>query len=55
VPVSSSTDGLPIGVQVIGRPYEEEIVLEVAAVIEEAFGFKSPPMSWAREARSAAK
>ena len=48
VPVSSSADGLPIGVQVIGRPYEEEVVLEVAAVIEEAFGWQAPPMPWQR-------
>jgi Asp-tRNA(Asn)/Glu-tRNA(Gln) amidotransferase A subunit family amidase len=34
VPVSASPDGLPIGVQVIGRPYEEEVVLAVAEAIE---------------------
>jgi Asp-tRNA(Asn)/Glu-tRNA(Gln) amidotransferase A subunit family amidase len=44
VPVAKSADGLPIGIQVIGRPYEEEVVLEVAALIEEAFGWQRPPM-----------
>jgi Asp-tRNA(Asn)/Glu-tRNA(Gln) amidotransferase A subunit family amidase len=34
VPVGRSADGLPIGVQVVGRPYEEPRVLEVAAAIE---------------------
>lgn len=53
VPVTRSGEGLPVGVQVIGRPHEEEVVLDVAAVIEQAFGWKAPPMPWAQEARSA--
>ncbi|HEV2222672.1 MAG TPA: amidase [Candidatus Acidoferrales bacterium] len=36
VPVGRSPEGLPIGVQVVGRPFEEEIVLAVARKIEEA-------------------
>jgi Asp-tRNA(Asn)/Glu-tRNA(Gln) amidotransferase A subunit family amidase len=44
VPVSRSQDGLPIGVQIVGRPWEEEAVLAVAARIEEACGgFLRPP------------
>jgi amidase len=44
IPFSMSGDGLPIGVQVIGRPYEEELILEVAARLEEARGpFPGPP------------
>ncbi len=31
-----SADGMPIGVQIIGRPFEEETVLAAAAIIEEA-------------------
>jgi Asp-tRNA(Asn)/Glu-tRNA(Gln) amidotransferase A subunit family amidase len=38
VPVGMSDDGLPIGVQVIGRPYEEELILAVAEAIERARG-----------------
>src|SRR5579859_7427700 len=38
VPVSSSAEGLPIGVQVIGRPHEEEFVLAVAERIENGRG-----------------
>ena len=34
VPMSQSLDGLPIGVQVVGRPWEEEQVLAVASVLE---------------------
>jgi Asp-tRNA(Asn)/Glu-tRNA(Gln) amidotransferase A subunit family amidase len=44
VPVGSSPEGLPIGVQIVGRPWEEELVLEVAALIEkECGGFREPP------------
>ncbi len=45
VPAGKSPDGLPIGVQVVGRPWEDETVLEVAAKIEEAAGgFRPPPI-----------
>jgi Asp-tRNA(Asn)/Glu-tRNA(Gln) amidotransferase A subunit family amidase len=45
VPVSQMPDGLPIGVQVVGRPWEEEQVLSVAAALEgECAGFKIPPI-----------
>jgi len=38
IPFGMSSDGLPIGVQLIGRPYEEELILEVAVRLEEARG-----------------
>jgi Asp-tRNA(Asn)/Glu-tRNA(Gln) amidotransferase A subunit family amidase len=45
VPVGRSPEGLPIGVQVVGRPWEEEAVLAVAAQIEKsAGGFRRPPV-----------
>ena len=45
VPVGQSPEGLPIGVQIVGRPWAEEAVLAVAAKIEEAIGgFRRPPM-----------
>ena len=44
VPVGQSSEGLPIGVQIVGRPFEDELVLSVAAKIEEALGgWKAPP------------
>jgi Asp-tRNA(Asn)/Glu-tRNA(Gln) amidotransferase A subunit family amidase len=43
VPVSVSNEGLPIGVQVIGRPFEDELVLAVAEAIETARGPWQPP------------
>ena len=46
VPCGTSPDGMPIGVQVIGRPFEEELVLTVAAAIEAASGgYRRPPIS----------
>jgi len=36
VPAGRSHDGLPIGVQVVGRPFAEEMVLRAAEIIEEA-------------------
>jgi Asp-tRNA(Asn)/Glu-tRNA(Gln) amidotransferase A subunit family amidase len=36
IPVGRSAAGLPIGVQFIGRPFDEENVLAAAAIIEEA-------------------
>ena len=45
VPLGMSPEGLPIGVQVIGRPYEEELVLAVAEKIEAARGaWVAPPI-----------
>jgi Asp-tRNA(Asn)/Glu-tRNA(Gln) amidotransferase A subunit family amidase len=44
VPVSQSPEGLPIGVQIVGRPWEEELVLAVAAEVErDCGGFRKPP------------
>jgi amidase len=45
VPVGASTEGLPIGVQVAGRPFEDEGVLAVAAAVERAFGYRPPPLA----------
>jgi len=44
VPAGKSAEGLPIGVQIVGRPFEERRVLAVAAAIEEALGgWQRPP------------
>jgi Asp-tRNA(Asn)/Glu-tRNA(Gln) amidotransferase A subunit family amidase len=45
VPVSHSFEGLPIGVQIVGRPWEEEQVLAVAQELEKACGaWRIPPV-----------
>jgi Asp-tRNA(Asn)/Glu-tRNA(Gln) amidotransferase A subunit family amidase len=49
VPVGHSSEGLPIGVQIVGRPWEEEQVLSVAAVLERECGaWKIPPIAVGR-------
>jgi amidase len=47
VPISISKEGLPIGVQIIGRPFGEETVLAAAAIIEESVGGWQPPPGYA--------
>jgi Asp-tRNA(Asn)/Glu-tRNA(Gln) amidotransferase A subunit family amidase len=43
VPAGQASAGLPIGVQIIGRPFEERTVLAAAAIIEEALrGWRGP-------------
>lgn len=45
VPMGWSDEGLPIGVQVVGRPWEEEVVLAVAAKLEAERGsWQAPPL-----------
>jgi Asp-tRNA(Asn)/Glu-tRNA(Gln) amidotransferase A subunit family amidase len=43
VPIRLSTEGLPIGVQLIGRPFEDEQLLSVAEAIETSRGKWQPP------------
>jgi amidase len=45
VPVGSSPEGLPIGVQIVARPFQDETALGVAAVVDAAFGYHPPPMA----------
>jgi len=44
VPVARSGQGMPIGVQIAGRPFEDEAVLAVAAAVEREFGYDPPPI-----------
>ena len=45
VPVGASPEGLPIGVQISARPWQEELVLSVAEVIEKECGdSRKPPV-----------
>jgi amidase len=45
VPIGSSPEGLPIGVQIVARPFEDETALGVAAVLDAAFGYRPPPIA----------
>jgi Asp-tRNA(Asn)/Glu-tRNA(Gln) amidotransferase A subunit family amidase len=42
IPVSTSKEGLPIGVQIAGRPYEDELVLGISDVLDREFGYTVP-------------
>jgi amidase len=45
VPAGCTVEGLPIGVQVVGRPFAEGQVLAVASVVErELGGYRRPPL-----------
>jgi amidase len=43
VPVAGSPEGLPIGVQVVARPWREDVALALAGRLETAFGGWQPP------------
>ncbi len=45
VPVTRSPEDLPIGVQVVARPWEEESVLAILQVIEQARGLWKAPLA----------
>ena len=45
VPVGSSPEKLPIGVQIVARPFQDETALGIAAVVDAAFGYHPPPMA----------
>jgi len=46
VPGGLSADGLPLGLQLIGRPFGEENLFSLGAVIEQAAGRFSPDKWW---------
>lgn len=45
IPVGKSPQGLPIGVQIAGLPYSDELVLAVAAIVDQEFGYTAPPLA----------
>jgi aspartyl-tRNA(Asn)/glutamyl-tRNA(Gln) amidotransferase subunit A len=46
VPGGLSAQGLPLGLQVIGRPFDEETLFSVAEVIEQSAGRIQLPKAW---------
>ena len=46
VPTGRDAQGLPLGLQLIGRPWEEAELLNVAASLESAAGFVAKPGKW---------
>ncbi|MBC8049022.1 MAG: Asp-tRNA(Asn)/Glu-tRNA(Gln) amidotransferase subunit GatA, partial [Chitinophagales bacterium] len=54
VPAGFSADGLPLGLQIIGKPFDEETVLRAGQVIEDAVGPCRAPQEWWTETPKAA-
>jgi aspartyl-tRNA(Asn)/glutamyl-tRNA(Gln) amidotransferase subunit A len=50
VPAGLSSDGLPLGLQIIGKAWDEETVLRVGGVLETAANFKAMPQSLMKKA-----
>jgi len=46
VPAGTDRQGLPLGLQLIGRPWEEGDLLNCAYALEQAAGFVSKPAKW---------
>ena len=45
LPIGLSSDGLPIGLQLLGKPFDEETVFKAAHAIEKAANFTAVPQS----------
>jgi aspartyl-tRNA(Asn)/glutamyl-tRNA(Gln) amidotransferase subunit A len=43
VPAGLNADGLPLGLQILGRPFDEATLYKVGRVIEDAANFTAVP------------
>jgi aspartyl-tRNA(Asn)/glutamyl-tRNA(Gln) amidotransferase subunit A len=48
VPAGLSSDGLPLGLQLLAKPFDEETLFKVAGVLETAADFTATPDDWWR-------
>jgi aspartyl-tRNA(Asn)/glutamyl-tRNA(Gln) amidotransferase subunit A len=46
VPAGLDPDGLPLGLQIIGQPLDEQSVLNAGLAIEQRAGFTAKPERW---------
>jgi aspartyl-tRNA(Asn)/glutamyl-tRNA(Gln) amidotransferase subunit A len=46
IPATLNKDGLPLGLQIIGKPFDEQGVLNAGLAIEERAGFAARPAKW---------
>ncbi len=46
VPTGTNAQGLPLGLQLIGRPWEEAELLNTGYALEQAAGFVAKPVKW---------
>ncbi|MCB1556266.1 MAG: Asp-tRNA(Asn)/Glu-tRNA(Gln) amidotransferase subunit GatA, partial [Alphaproteobacteria bacterium] len=50
VPTGLSSDGLPLGLQLIGKAWDEETLFRVGGVLEQAAGFTAMPQMVTKKA-----
>jgi aspartyl-tRNA(Asn)/glutamyl-tRNA(Gln) amidotransferase subunit A len=46
LPAALDANGLPLGLQVIGKALDEESVFAVSAALEQAANFRAKPAKW---------
>ncbi|KEO88068.1 glutamyl-tRNA amidotransferase [Erythrobacter sp. JL475] len=46
VPAGLNPDGLPLGLQLVGKPFDEQTVLDAGLAIQERAGFAHAPEKW---------
>jgi aspartyl-tRNA(Asn)/glutamyl-tRNA(Gln) amidotransferase subunit A len=46
VPATINADGLPLGLQIVGRPFDEQGVLNAGLAIQQRAGFTAKPEKW---------
>lgn len=46
IPAGVNKEGLPLGLQIIGKPFDEQGVLDASLAIEERAGFNAQPAKW---------
>ncbi|MBX7459468.1 Asp-tRNA(Asn)/Glu-tRNA(Gln) amidotransferase subunit GatA [Qipengyuania huizhouensis] len=46
VPATVNSDGLPLGLQIVGKPFDEQGVLNAGLAIEQRAGFDAKPEKW---------
>jgi aspartyl-tRNA(Asn)/glutamyl-tRNA(Gln) amidotransferase subunit A len=46
VPAGLNSEGLPLGLQIIGKPFDEQGVLDAGLAIEQRAGFTAQPEQW---------
>lgn len=51
VPAGLDKNGLPLGLQILGKPWDEETVFKVSGVLEAAIGPLAEPEMWWRSAK----
>ncbi len=50
VPVGLSSDGLPLGLQILGKPFDEETIFRAAYALEQAAQFTAVPANFVKAA-----